>query len=111
MKYYNKLVRNKIPSLINAQGKKAICRIITDEKELFNLLCDKLIEEANELKNATSEDNRLEEFSDVFTVIHKIATCLLTNDFKIRSLWKIHKEKIETKGTFSHHVFLEGVIE
>lgn len=111
MKYYNKLVRDKIPSLINAQGKKAICRIITDEKELFNLLCDKLIEEANELKNANSEDNRLEEFADVSTVVFEICRQIITDEYLINKFDRLYTEKLCKKGNFLRHVFLEGVIE
>lgn len=42
---YNKLVRNHIPEIIDADGKTACCRIM-EEEEYRNALKKKLVEEA-----------------------------------------------------------------
>ncbi len=47
---YNKLIRDKIPEIIENDGKESIIKTITDEKEFLQLLIAKLLEEVNEFK-------------------------------------------------------------
>ena len=66
-KFYNKLVRDKIPNIIVKDGNK-ICAIerLTDE-EVMKYLYDKLLEEANEV----IQDKNIEELADVLEVMDK----------------------------------------
>ena len=47
---YNKLIRDKIPEIIENDGKEPITKTITDENEFLQLLIEKLLEEVNEFK-------------------------------------------------------------
>lgn len=103
---HNKLVRDKIPEIIEASGKKANYRVLTDPNEILNALVDKVIEEANELKAAINGDgDTSEEFYDLVEVVASISSELPTlniNDW--------HNKMLE-KGSFEKHIFLESVEE
>ncbi|CAN7343748.1 nucleoside triphosphate pyrophosphohydrolase [Paenibacillus sp. LjRoot153] len=67
MKAYNKLVRDKhIPRIIEAKGKKANIRVLSDV-EYRTLLEVKLHEEFLELTHA-NEQEQLEELADIIEV-------------------------------------------
>lgn len=68
MKKYNKLVRDKIPEIIRADGKECEVRIAKG-KEKYYLLEKKLLEEVNEFL----EDRNLEELADVMEVLFGLA--------------------------------------
>ena len=67
MKEYNKLVRDKIIDIIEADGRKAEYRIL-DNVEFRNELNKKLQEEVHEYL----EDNNVEELADIVEVIYAI---------------------------------------
>ncbi len=64
IKVYNKLVRDKIPEIIEASGKKAEIRIAGDA-EYKDLLGKKLLEEVDEFL----ESNDPEELADIVEVV------------------------------------------
>jgi predicted house-cleaning noncanonical NTP pyrophosphatase (MazG superfamily) len=68
MKTYNKLVRDKIPAIIAADGKKLKTRILSDEEHLQALI-KKLSEELEEFEEALS----VEELADLQEIIHALA--------------------------------------
>lgn len=53
---YNKLVRNHIPEIIDADGKTACCRIM-EEEEYRNALKKKLVEEAAKRKGPITRNS------------------------------------------------------
>ena len=67
MKIYNKLVRDKITDIIEADGRIAKYRIL-DENEYRRELNKKLQEEVKEYL----EDNNVEELADIVEVIYGI---------------------------------------
>lgn len=67
MKIHNKLVRDKIPEIIEQSGKKAVTHILREEKYLAALET-KLNEEVAEYQ----EDKNLEELADVLEVLQAI---------------------------------------
>ncbi|MBB6715570.1 nucleoside triphosphate pyrophosphohydrolase [Clostridium gasigenes] len=101
MKVYNKLVRDKIPAIIKADGKK--CDVeIAEKEDMTKLLEDKLMEEVNEYL----EDKNLEELADVMEVLFGLAHNLgYTED----DLVKKRNEKLEERGGFKDGVVLRGV--
>lgn len=101
MKIYNKLVRDKIPAIIEADGK--ICDIeIASKEEMGELLEKKLMEEVNEYL----EDKNLEELADVMEVLFGLAENLgYTED----ELMKKRMEKFEERGGFREGAVLKGV--
>ncbi len=65
---HNKLVRDRIPEIIEGEGKT--CRTETMcEKEYQRALAAKLQEEASELQDAGSAQEMIRELADVFEVI------------------------------------------
>jgi predicted house-cleaning noncanonical NTP pyrophosphatase (MazG superfamily) len=63
-----KLVRDRIPEVIEARGGRAAARVIEDHGAYVAALLDKLVEEAEELRDAPPEA-RLEEAADVHEVL------------------------------------------
>ena len=103
MKIYNKLVRDKIPEIINSDKRVAITRTL-DNKEYLNELNKKLQEEVKEYL----EDNNVEELADIVEVIYGI---LDSKNVSIEEFEAIRKNKIDKRGAFNEKIFLEKVIE
>lgn len=102
---YNKLVRDYIPQIIEAQGKKVNYRVLNDE-EFIQALKQKVIEEAYELDKAVTQDEILEEFADIYTVLSYIGTHY---NFKYDDVRCYMAGKDYTKGGFEQRYFLESV--
>ena len=104
MPKYNKLVRDRIPEIIEGNGEEPITRILNDE-EYRSELIKKLNEEYDEVVNASGEDI-IEELADMLEVMESIAK--IQN--KTLDNIIIEKEKKKNKrGGFSKKIFLEGV--
>lgn len=101
MKIYNKLVRDKIPQIIQNDGKKYWSRILSDEEHLEELL-KKLGEELEELKEARS----IEELADVKEIVHALADALGVSQ---EELEKVRIDKAKKRGGFRDKIFLEKV--
>lgn len=105
-KIHNKLVRDKIPEIINAAGKKANYRILYNDQEFLQSLKSKLVEEANEAAAAKNEQELIEELVDIELVIANIKMLLKTG-----SGAGLSAAKIKEKGSFYKRIFLESVEE
>lgn len=103
MKTYNKLVRDKIPQVIEAAGKKFDIRK-ADKEEHYKLLETKLQEEVNEFL----EDKNLEELADVMEVLFGLAENL---GYSEENLMKKRLQKKEERGGFKDGIVLERVYE
>lgn len=100
MKTYNKLVRDKIPEIIEADGKS--CEVVIASKgEMGELLEKKLMEEVNEY----IEDKNLEELADVMEVLFGLAKHL---GYSEEELLEKRKEKFEERGGFMEGVVLKA---
>ncbi|HWT55677.1 MAG TPA: nucleoside triphosphate pyrophosphohydrolase [Candidatus Microsaccharimonas sp.] len=101
MKIYNKLVRDKIPQIIEAEGKKPVTRYLRKD-EYLQALIDKLGEEYEEFK----ADNSAEELADLQEVILALADAL---DITPGELAKTVSKKTLERGAFKKRIFLESV--
>ena len=101
MKGYNKLVRDKIPQVIEEDGRKCETSIVSKE-QLLPLLEDKLKEEVNEF----IQDRNLEELADIMEVVFGLAENL---GYSEEDLLKKREEKKEARGGFKDGVFLKTV--
>ena len=72
VKVYDKLVRDNIPTIIEKKGDTPVIRVL-DENEYRRELMWKLQEECNEVMNATSREQLIEELGDVLEVLKAIA--------------------------------------
>lgn len=100
---YNKLVRDKIPEIIEKDGKKAKTKKIKG-KEVIKLLNKKLDEELNEYK----DNGDIEELVDLVEVIHGI---LHHKGITLNEFERIRKEKNRKRGSFNDGILLIEVIE
>ena len=103
---YNKLVRDKIPNIIEEKGETPIIKIL-DENEYKKELEKKLYEEYKEVIEASGDD-RVEELADMIEVIRALAN--LENK-SLNDVIAIADKKSEKRGAFEEKIFLEKVIE
>ena len=110
---YNKIVRDNIPKIIKEKHEKAIVkyRVITDKKELIKALCDKMIEEVNELAKTLDETDLeyMSELCDVHDILNEIDTISIDNAEDARKLHAVRRDKVGKRGRFENHIFLESV--
>ncbi|MGX5545047.1 nucleoside triphosphate pyrophosphohydrolase [Bacillus cereus] len=102
MPTYNKLIRNKIPQIIKANGKTPTTRILLKE-EYIKELCKKTQEELTEYIEAKTKPHKLEELSDLLELINALVEHEGTTLEEINS---IRKKKAKERGGFSDRVFL-----
>lgn len=100
---YNKLVRDRIPEIIEKSGKKAIVQKLDDEA-YKKFLDEKLVEELQEYLDGDSVD----ELADLVEVIHSI---LKYKRIEITDFYGIQKKKAEERGAFEKRLLLKEVIE
>lgn len=98
---YNKLVRDKIPDIVSADGGKATYYILSKEEYIVEL-DKKLNEEVKEYQ----ADKSLEEMADVLEVLYAICKA---RGYAIEELEAKRKEKAEVNGSFNERIFLEYV--
>ncbi|EOD01839.1 nucleoside triphosphate pyrophosphohydrolase [Caldisalinibacter kiritimatiensis] len=102
-KVYNKLVRDRIPEIIEKSGKEYEVEIMEDE-EYKELLNKKLLEEVNEYL----ESGDIEEIADVLEVIYNILDLKKVSKEEIE---EIRKKKKEERGSFKKRIKLIKVID
>ncbi|GAJ41285.1 MULTISPECIES: nucleoside triphosphate pyrophosphohydrolase [Anoxybacillaceae] len=105
MPVYNKLVRDKIPQIIEQAGKTFTTRILEDD-EYRKELRKKAFEELEEYMNAGDDEKALEELADVLEIIHALAEC---HGSSIERVEQIRAEKAEKRGGFKEKIFLVEV--
>lgn len=101
MPIHNKLVRDKIPEIIEQSGKTAHTHILTND-EYISELDRKLGEEFAEYQ----ADKNLEELADMLEVMYAIATA---RGYSTEKLETVRREKAEKRGAFNDKIFLERV--
>lgn len=106
-KIYNKLVRDKIPEIIENDGETPVVRVLNDN-EYKKELEKKLKEEYEEVLLAKDKKERLEELADMLEVIRMLA---LLEDEDIQSVINIMDRKREKRGGFTKKLFLEKTIK
>ncbi len=98
---YNKLVRDKIPQMIQESGRKQTSRVL-NEDEYFHALVDKVVEEIEEFRSSGIE----EEIADAYEALD----CLV----KLKGYEPMHIDYIrlikrEARGSFMDRILLEEV--
>ena len=99
---FNKLVRDNIPDKIEKNGEVAVTRILNSE-EYRDELYKKLLEEANEVVNAKTKEDILEELADVYEVVRAISELENSN---IDNIVEISDNKKLKRGGFTKRIFL-----
>lgn len=99
MKIYDKLVRDRIPEIIEASGNKCEVEVVSNEIAL-EYLYKKLNEEVNELL----EDNNLDEIADVIEVLFAIGS---KYGYSEEDVLNRRNEKKDARGGFEDNLILK----
>ena len=98
---YNKLVRDKIPEIIEASGKTCETEILSDE-EYLQMLDKKLDEELAEYH----QEQNIEELADLLEVLYATAKA---RGYSIEELEHVRLEKQKARGGFDGKILLKSV--
>ncbi len=98
---YNKLVRDRIPEIIEASGKICSVEILSDE-EYIRMLDAKLNEELLEYH----KDQNIEELADLLEVIYATAKA---RGYTLKELERVREDKAAKRGGFEKKFLLKEV--
>ncbi len=98
---YNKLVRDRIPEIIEKNGEEPLVETLEDER-FYDELLKKLQEEVDEFLGS----GEIEELADVMEVIRKV---LEMKGKDMVYLEEVRIEKAERRGGFDQKIYLKGV--
>ena len=98
---YNKLVRDKIPEIIEASGKICETEILSDE-EYLKMLDMKLDEELAEYH----QEQNIEELANLLEVLYATAKA---RGYSIEELEQVCIEKQKARGGFDKKILLKSV--
>lgn len=99
MKVYDKLVRDRIPEIIESSGNKCEIEVVSDEIAL-EYLYKKLNEEVSELL----EDKNLDEIVDVMEVLFAIGS---KYGYSEEDILDRRNEKKDARGGFKDNLILK----
>ena len=100
---YNKLVRDKIPEIIESSGRPCTIEILSED-DYIRFLDQKLDEELAEYH----KDQNVEELADLMEVIRAAA---VARGYTIEFLENIRAKKAEERGGFEKRILLKEVQE
>jgi predicted house-cleaning noncanonical NTP pyrophosphatase (MazG superfamily) len=102
MPVYNKLVRDRIPEIIENTGKKFTTERLSDTRYIEELK-KKSFEELEEYCEAESRVDALEEMADLLEIMHALAKY---HGSSMEEIEKIRVQKAEERGGFREKVYL-----
>ena len=100
---YNKLVRDKIPEIIEESGKACETEVLSNE-EYLKMLDNKLDEELAEYH----QEQNIEELADLLEVLYATAKA---RGYSIEELEQMRVEKQKARGGFDKRLLLKHVSE
>ena len=103
VKQYNKLVRDKIPEIIEASGATCVTETLNDE-EYLKMIDAKLDEELAEYH----KEQNIEELADLLEVIY---AAVIAKGYSISDLDIIRAKKAVMRGKFEKKILLKEVCE
>ena len=103
MPKYDKLIRDKIPQIIESKGKRCEIEVMNDD-EFAIYLKNKLQEEAEEF----TESDEIDELVDIYEVI---LAMLELKGVGIEEFEEMRREKAEERGRFEERMRLRAVWE
>ena len=103
VKTYYKLVRDRIPEIIEGDGKTCVCETLSDEAYI-RLLDQKLNEELAEYQESKS----LEELADLLEVMWAVVRA---RGWTLDELEQVRADKAAERGEFAKKILLKEVRE
>ena len=101
-KKYNKLVRDRIPEIIESSGRTCVTEILSDE-DYLKMLDAKLDEELAEYH----ADQNIEELADLMEVIR---ACAVARGYTVEELEQVRAAKAAERGGFERRILLKEVV-
>jgi predicted house-cleaning noncanonical NTP pyrophosphatase (MazG superfamily) len=98
---HNKLVRDRIPEIIGAAGRRCATAIM-DDAEYRQALLAKLVEEAREAAEAESAD-LMKELADLYEVIEAV---MMAFDLDKDAILALQQKRRDERGGFEGHIKL-----
>ena len=106
MQVFNKLVRDRIPEIIEKENKVPKTRILDSEEYKLELL-KKLLEESKEVLEAKdSKENLSKELGDLLEVIDSSVKAF---NLDLAEILILKEKRKEDRGGFDKQIFLESV--
>ena len=102
---FRKLVRDKVPDIIEKSGRTPVTRV-AGQGEFTGALKEKILEEARELVNAASEEEELEEIIDIMEAVNAY---MKQKDVPVGRAEMMRKHKLRKRGGFEKAIILEGI--
>lgn len=96
-----KLVRDRIPDIIQEDGQEPLTEQVPDA-DVMQHLADKLVEEAEEFR----ESKDVEELADLVEIVDR---CLREEDTTWRQLQQLRNEKKQERGGFEENIVLRDI--
>ena len=99
---YHKLVRDRIPEIIEESGRKCVCSVLSDG-DYLEMLDEKLDEELAEYRESKS----MEELADLLEVVRAVT---LARGSSPEEVEEIRRHKAALRGGFEKKILLEAVL-
>ena len=99
---YNKLVRDKIPEIIEQDGSIPVTKVLNGV-QFKAALREKLLEEVHEYLAAETREECREERADIAEVLHWLDKL---DDFAPEGIEDLRVRKAEARGGFAERIFL-----
>ena len=102
MPVYNKLVRDRIPQIIEASGKTCTTSILAPCEHLGEIK-KKMQEEVLEFQQVSNENDAIEELADILELVH---AALDMYGVSYKELEAVRQRKKDKRGGFAEGVYL-----
>ena len=101
----NKLVRDKVPSLVTKDGGSYSLKLLSPLEHQHEIT-KKMYEELNEYNEAASKDEAIEELVDIVELIY---AAVKLHGLSIEEFEAIRLEKKKKKGGFEKGIYLNSI--
>ena len=105
MKELNKLVRDKVPSLVTKDGGSYTLKLLSPLEHQHEIT-KKMYEELDEYHAATSKEEAVEELADMVELIY---AAVKLHDLSIEQFETIRLDKKKKKGGFEKGIYLNNI--
>lgn len=101
--FYNKLIRDRIPEIIEGKGELCDVRVLDDAHEFQQELLKKIVEEAGGLVKARSRKDLLDEYADLMVALDTLMHLMEFSEADIKTALE---ENLNRKGSYKRQLFL-----
>lgn len=98
---FDKLIRDKLPGIMRDSGVQ-VHEEAMDDNQYIDALKEKLLEEAEEIRQSSNPEELIEELADALEVIQ---TLIRASGHKMEQVEKARLEKRELKGGFDRKIY------